>query len=39
MSDFSSRNILLRDGKIIGDTRNDKMKDARELLAQLPKVE
>lgn len=39
MSDFSSRNILLRDGKIIGDTRNDKMKDARELLAQLPKAE
>lgn len=39
MSDFSSRNILLRDGKIIGDTRNDKMKDARELLAQLPNAE
>lgn len=39
MSDFSSRNILLRDGKVIGDTHNDQMKDARELLAQLPKAD
>ena len=39
MSDFSSRNILLRDGKVIGDTRNENMHDARELLAKLPKPE
>ena len=37
MSDFSSRNILLRDGVIIYDTRNDNIKDARVLLAELPK--
>ena len=37
MSDFSSRNILLRDGVIIDDTRNDNIKDARVLLAELPK--
>ena len=37
MSEFSSRNIQLRDGKVIGDTRNDNIRDARELLAQLPK--
>lgn len=39
MSDFSSRNILLRDGQVIDDTRNETMRDARELLAQLPKPE
>ena len=39
MSEFSSRNIMLRDGQVIGDTRNDNMRDARELLAQLPKTE
>ena len=37
MSDFSSRNILLRAGVIIDDTRNDNIKDARVLLAELPK--
>jgi putative ABC transport system ATP-binding protein len=39
MSDFSSRNIQLRDGHVIGDTRNDNIKDARELLAKLPKAD
>lgn len=37
MSEFSSRNILLRDGMIIGDTYNDKIQDARALLEKLPK--
>ncbi|MDO5570410.1 MAG: ABC transporter ATP-binding protein [Bacteroidales bacterium] len=37
MEEFSSRNISLRDGKIIGDTYNSNIKDAREILRQLPK--
>lgn len=39
MSDFSSRTISLRDGRVIGDVRNDKIKDARLALEALPKVE
>jgi putative ABC transport system ATP-binding protein len=34
---FSSRNIVLRDGKIISDTLNPNPSSAREMLASLPK--
>lgn len=37
LSDYSSRNIVLRDGKVIADTRNDNPKSAREALEALPK--
>lgn len=36
LSDFSSRNILLRDGHILQDTKNENIKSAAEVLAQLP---
>ena len=39
MSEYSSRTISLRDGKVIGDTYNENIKDARAALAALPKVE
>ncbi|MCM1483411.1 MAG: ABC transporter ATP-binding protein [Muribaculaceae bacterium] len=37
LSDYSSRNIVLRDGKVISDTYNDNPKSAREALEALPK--
>ncbi len=39
MAEFSSRNIMLRDGRIKSDTYNDKMSNAAEALAALPIVE
>lgn len=37
LSDYSSRNIILRDGKVISDTYNDNPKSAHEALIALPK--
>lgn len=37
LSDYSSRNIVLRDGKVIADTHNDNPKSAKEALEALPK--
>ncbi|MCM1522355.1 MAG: ABC transporter ATP-binding protein [Muribaculaceae bacterium] len=37
LSDYSSRNIVLRDGKVIADTYNDNPKSAHEALEALPK--
>lgn len=37
LSDYSSRNIVLRDGKVISDTRNPNPKSAHEALTALPK--
>lgn len=37
LSDYSSRNIVLRDGKVISDTHNDNPKSARQALGALPK--
>jgi putative ABC transport system ATP-binding protein len=34
---YSSRNIVLRDGKIISDTVNDKIASAKEIFESLPK--
>ncbi|MFI3331214.1 MAG: ABC transporter ATP-binding protein [Rikenellaceae bacterium] len=39
MADFSSRNIVLRDGKINSDTLNTNISKASEALAALPVVE
>ncbi len=39
LSDYSSRTITLRDGKIVGDTVNPKMASAAATLAALPKEE
>ncbi len=39
MAEFSSRNIVLRDGMISSDTYNDKVSSASEALAALPIVE
>ncbi|MFI3279071.1 MAG: ABC transporter ATP-binding protein [Rikenellaceae bacterium] len=39
MAEFSSRNIVLRDGMISSDTYNDKISSASEALAALPIVE
>ncbi len=39
MAEFSSRNIVLRDGQINSDTCNDKVSSASEALAALPIVE
>jgi putative ABC transport system ATP-binding protein len=36
---FSSRNIVLKDGRIIEDTRNKDIKSAKEILDKLPKEE
>ncbi len=36
---YSSRNIVLRDGKIISDTKNEKIASAREIFESLPKEE
>lgn len=37
IAQFSSRNIILRDGRITEDTRNDNIRSAKEVLATLPK--
>ncbi|MBD5335850.1 MAG: ABC transporter ATP-binding protein [Bacteroides sp.] len=37
LSRYSSRNIVLRDGRIISDTRNDSPDSAREVYESLPK--
>ncbi len=39
LSDYSSRTITLRDGKIVSDTVNPKIASAAETLAALPKAE
>ena len=39
LADFSSRTITLRDGRIVGDVRNDRIASAEEVLAALPKEE
>jgi len=39
ISHYSSRNITLRDGHVIGDMENEKILDAAETLAKLPKNE
>lgn len=36
LADYSSRNIVLRDGKIVSDTRNPRMASAREAYESLP---
>ncbi len=37
LSDYSSRNIVLRDGKVISDTYNDNIRSAQEVYDNLPK--
>ena len=37
LSAFSSRNIMLKDGKIVSDTRNDNIRSAQEVFDALPK--
>ncbi|MGM9804431.1 MAG: ABC transporter ATP-binding protein [Muribaculaceae bacterium] len=37
LSQFSSRNIVLRDGKVISDTLNDNIRSAQEVFDSLPK--
>lgn len=37
LSDYSSRNIVLRDGKVVSDTYNYNLKSAREALENIPK--
>ena len=39
IAQYSSRNITLRDGRVTGDLRNERILDAAEALAQLPKQE
>lgn len=39
LSQFSSRNIVLRDGKIVSDTLNDNILSAKEVYDSLPKEE
>ena len=39
MREYSSRTISLRDGVIIGDTRNENINDARHALDALPKAD
>lgn len=39
LSQYSSRTILLRDGKIISDTRNEQPLSAAQTLASLPKTD
>ncbi len=36
IADYSSRNILLKDGRVVDDKRNDEVKSAAEALAKLP---
>ncbi len=37
ISEFSSRNIVLRDGRIIEDRLNENIKRAKQVLDSLPK--
>lgn len=37
ISDYSSRTITLKDGRLLSDVRNENIKDAAEALAALPK--
>lgn len=37
--DYSSRNIVIRDGQIKSDIKNQNIRSAKETLSQLPKVE
>ena len=37
LAEYSSRNIVLRDGKVVSDTFNPCMKSAREAFELLPK--
>lgn len=39
LSQYSSRTITLRDGRIVDDTRNPQMLDAQKTLESLPKEE
>ncbi|MCC8172952.1 MAG: ABC transporter ATP-binding protein [Odoribacter sp.] len=39
IASFSSRNIVLKDGKVIEDTYNDNIQSAKEALAALPPVD
>jgi putative ABC transport system ATP-binding protein len=39
IAQYSSRNIMLRDGRVTEDTRNNNILSAAEALAQLPKQE
>ena len=39
LSDFSSRTITLRDGRVISDVSNPSLKSAKEVLASLPEDE
>lgn len=39
LADYSSRNIVIRDGQIKSDTKNKNIRSAKETLSQLPKVE
>lgn len=36
LANYSSRNIMLRDGKVISDEYNNNIQSAAEALAQLP---
>lgn len=37
IAQYSSRNILLKDGRVVSDTKNENIRSAIEILAQLPK--
>ena len=39
IAQYSSRNILLRDGRVISDTTNEHILSAAEALAKLPKTD
>lgn len=39
LADYSSRNIVIRDGQIKSDIKNKNIRSAKETLSQLPKVE
>jgi putative ABC transport system ATP-binding protein len=39
IASFSSRTIMLRDGKVMKDSRNEGRRSAREVLDSLPKTE
>jgi putative ABC transport system ATP-binding protein len=39
IASFSSRTIMLRDGKVIKDSPNENRKSAKEMLETLPKQE
>jgi putative ABC transport system ATP-binding protein len=39
IASFSSRTIMLRDGRVIKDSKNENRRSAKEVLASLPKTE